>query len=41
MSVVARWRFSMAARRFVPDGVMRAVRFAGVFAIASANRTGY
>src|SRR5262249_3360181 len=30
MSVTARWRFSMAARRLVPVGVMRAVRFPGV-----------
>src|SRR5215213_11888314 len=31
MSVTARWRFSMAARRFVPvvTGVMRAVRLPG------------
>jgi hypothetical protein len=32
MSVAARGRFSMAARRFVlPAGVIRAVRFWGVF----------
>ncbi len=33
MSVTARWRFSMAARRLVPvvTGVMRAVRLPGVF----------
>src|SRR5690349_2227731 len=29
-SVTARWRFSIAARRFVPAVVMRAVRFPGV-----------
>src|SRR6185503_424422 len=33
MSVTARWRFSIVARRFVPvlTGVMRAVRLPGVF----------
>jgi hypothetical protein len=31
MRVTARWRFSIAARRFVPVVVMRAVRFELVF----------